>query len=366
MNVLIRLPNWLGDIVMSLPALRELRRIFANDRITIMARRGTADLLDGEGLADEFLDIEPASGLVSSTVRFFQYADRLLRQQFAYAILLTNSFGSAFLARAGGIKRIAGYSTDGRRFLLTEALAREPDFKQKHQTRYYLQIAAEIEKSLRGSSQVERDIEPRLTASEFSIGRAREIAFESLSQAGLKMAPGSSMLPRLLALNPGATNSRAKRWLPERFAGVADELAEREGLSPVILGTAADLEAARETASHMRTPVGLLAGKTTLSELKGLLSLVSLVISNDTGTAHVAGALQVPTVVIFGPTEDVSTRPASKLSLVVRRNVECSPCMFRDCPIDHRCMTRISVDDVYLACKGLLAGTQNRLSVLNN
>ncbi|HXG64908.1 MAG TPA: glycosyltransferase family 9 protein, partial [Blastocatellia bacterium] len=109
-------------------------------------------------------------------------------------------------------------------------------------------------------------------------------------------------------------------------------------------------------ASRMRAPAAMLAGRTNIAELKAVLACASLVISNDTGAAHVAAALGVPTVVIFGPTEHISTRPLSDLAAVVRRDVECSPCMLRDCPIDHRCMTRVEVNDVYRAAQILLAG----------
>jgi heptosyltransferase-2 len=155
-------------------------------------------------------------------------------------------------------------------------------------------------------------------------------------------------------INPGATNSRAKQWLPERFAEAADLLAAREGFQAVIVGTAADVEASERVARLMRSPVAMLAGRTSISELKGVLACSSLVISNDTGTAHVSAALGVPTIVIFGPTEHVATRPLSDVATVVRHPVDCSPCMLRECPIDHRCMTRVEVGDVYAAARALL------------
>jgi len=105
----------------------------------------------------------------------------------------------------------------------------------------------------------------------------------------------------------------------------------------------------------MRTHAAVIAGETSIAELKAVLACAGLVISNDTGTSHVSAALGVPTVVVFGPTEHVSTRPLSRRSVIVRHDVECSPCMLRECPIDHRCMTRVEVDDVYVAAQALLA-----------
>jgi heptosyltransferase-2 len=159
---------------------------------------------------------------------------------------------------------------------------------------------------------------------------------------------------RLLVLNPGATNSRAKQWPAARFAATADRLAERDGFQTIIVGAAGDT-AADEVARQMRTPVVSLAGRTSIAELKAVLACASLVISNDTGTAHVSAALGVPTVVVFGPTEHVATRPLADIATVVRHDVECSPCMLRDCPIDHRCMTRVATGDVYQAAQNLLA-----------
>jgi len=161
---------------------------------------------------------------------------------------------------------------------------------------------------------------------------------------------------RIVALSPGATNSRAKRWLAERFAETADRLAERSGFQTIIVGGPSDVEVANEVAAGMQSRAAVLAGRTSIADLKAVLACASLVVSNDTGSAHVSAALGVPTVVIFGPTEHVSTRPLSDAATVVRHDVECSPCMLRECPIDHRCMTRVEVDDVYRAAHDVLIG----------
>jgi heptosyltransferase-2 len=133
----------------------------------------------------------------------------------------------------------------------------------------------------------------------------------------------------------------------------ADRLSEQSGFQCVIVGASGDVEAANEVAALMRTSAVVIAGRTSIAELKAILACTALVISNDTGTAHVSAALGVPTVVVFGPTEHFSTRPLSPTATVVRHDVECSPCMLRDCPIDHRCMTRVEVDDVYSAAQRL-------------
>jgi heptosyltransferase II len=341
---MVRVPNWVGDAVMAVPALRELRRIFNEARIAIVARPGVAGLFAGEGLADDLIDASDARGLLQKTRQFFSDVRRLRRQRFDMAVLLPNSFGAALAARAGGAKQIIGYGTDARRPLLTQAIAFEANFKQLHQVRYYLNIAAQLEQSRTGQCRVRLDRLPTLSVSQEMKQRARRL----LETAGIDPAS------RLVALNPGATNSRAKRWLPERFSATADQLSEREGFATLIVGTPGDRETASRVARQMRTKVADLTGRTTLAELKAVLACTALVISNDTGTAHVAAALGVPTITIFGPTEHFATRPLAELAAVVRHPVDCSPCMLRDCPIDHRCMTRVEIADVAREAQQLL------------
>src|SRR5262249_55482694 len=228
--------------------------------------------------------------------------------------------------------------------LLDCAVPFETDYRARHQVRYYSNIAAHIEESMTGSTQIDLDAQPELHIKDEQVRGAIEL----LENCGVNPSRP------LLAVNPGATNSDAKRWLVERFAEAADRLHASEGLQPVIVGTSSDRSIAEEVAATMRTRPAILAGRTTITQVKALLSCCSLLISNDTGAAHIAAALQVPTVVIFGPTEHHSTRPMSDKAAIVRRDVECSPCMLRTCPIDHRCMTRVTVDDVLQTTKALL------------
>jgi len=263
-------------------------------------------------------------------------------------VLLPNSFSAALAARAGGARQIVGYATDGRRALLTRAIPFEADFKRRHQVRYYLNIAAQLEAQLAGQCRVNLDAQPAL-----HVGAEQQAEARRLIEAA-----GIDLTKQLVALNPGATNSRAKRWLPERFAATADQLSERDNFQTIIVGAPGDRDAARAVAGQMRSNVADLTGRTSLAELKAVLACTALVVSNDTGTSHVAAALGVPTVTIFGPTEDFATRPLANLAAVVRHPVECSPCMLRDCPIDHRCMTRVTVADVYRAAQDLTDSIQ--------
>ncbi|HWO01668.1 MAG TPA: glycosyltransferase family 9 protein [Blastocatellia bacterium] len=388
-KVLVRVPNWVGDAVMALPALRELRRIFEGSLVTLAARPWVAGLFEGEALADTIIPFHDTSGLLNRARHFVSTAGQLRRERFDYAVLLPNSFGSAVAARAGGAKNIAGYPTDGRRRLLDHIIPFEPNHKKLHQVRYYLNIAAQIEGKLTGASRVDFEhCEPRLHVDETQRDRARFL----LERFGIKTVVGDrcpavgkeQLAPdarpaqneadgeaaaaggnvslttdsrRILAINPGATNSTAKRWPAERFAETADRLSDE--FQTVIVGTESDKEVSDKVAALMSTRAVVLAGETSIGELKAVLACAELVVSNDTGAAHVSAALGVPTIVVFGPTEHIATRPLAKHAAVVRHDVECSPCMLRECPIDHRCMTRVQVEDVYRAARQLLARAQN-------
>jgi heptosyltransferase II len=382
MKVMIRVPNWVGDAVMAEPALRQLRRIFKDACITFVARPWVAGLFEGENLHDEIIPVADAKGIKQSLQKFFKETHLLKREAFDYAVLLTNSFSTAFSASVAGIPKIVGYPTDLRGTLLHKAIPFEKDYKAKHQVFYYLNIALEVERGFGKDTPIDlQNPQPQLHATAESLNRARSLFTEEgieirSQESGVRSQesefnnslignndthsyvqirnPQSAIRNRVVALNPGATNSRAKQWLAERFAATADALAERDGFQTVIVGAAGDVEVANEVAQLMRTPVTNLAGRTSIAELKAVLSLSSLLISNDTGAAHVSAALGVPTVVVFGPTEHFATRPLSDLAAVVRQDVDCSPCMLKDCPIDHRCMTRLEVSDVYTTAKRLL------------
>jgi heptosyltransferase-2 len=258
--------------------------------------------------------------------------------KFDLAVIFPNSFASALTARFAGIPRRFGYSKEGRKVVLTDAVT-IPEWKSKrHEVYYYLALVEAIERSLLGTAQSSNlEVDTSLPISDERKAEAREL----LSRRGIDLARPT------VALGPGSTNSRAKRWPHQRFAGVANKLRQELGANAILLGGPDDTGVAGEVTREMTYVPLDLTGKTSLGDAAAILSVCDLMVSNDMGLAHLAPAVGTQTIVVFGPTNPVTTRPFSPLAEVIRRDdVECSPCMLRDCPIDHRCMEWISAEHV--------------------
>jgi heptosyltransferase-2 len=317
--VVVRAPNWLGDAVMALPALAAVRRHVAGT-LVVAARASVAPLFSemGPGGADRVVVLEPDS---ERTELRSLAAGRIL--------LLPNSFHSAWTAYRSGIPERWGYRAAGRGWLLTRSVARPR--KEVHQVRYYVEL-------VRALGIDAEDEVPRLSPRQATLQRADRL----LADAGV--GPGQ----RIVSLAPGAAYGHAKRWPPDRVAHVVTALDAR-GIAPVLVGAAADRETARAIESSL--PGGVraidLIGRTTLTELIGVLARSAAFVSNDSGAMHVAAALGVPLTAIFGPTNERVTAPIGPGTRdVILRDVFCRPCMLRECPIDHRCMKRIAIADV--------------------
>jgi lipopolysaccharide heptosyltransferase II len=347
-SCVLRAPNWVGDAVMSLAGLREVRRIVGDGHLAVAAPSRVAGIFEEAGIADEVVALERRSWRDTLAT-----AAMLRERRFDVAVLFQNAFEAALVAQLARAQRVVGFPTDGRRLLLTDVVPLPDDARGEHQTRYYMRIAAGLERALDGTSHVDLErADASLRARPETVARGREL----LAAAGISPATP------VVALNPGATNSRAKQWLPERFAAVGDALADRTGGRVAILGGETERATAETVASAMRDPsrAVVLAGHTTITELVGVLSSALALVSNDTGPAHLGAALGVPTVTIFGPTEHFATHPVGPRAAMVRHAVECAPCMLRDCPIDHRCMTRVGVEDVIAAVDGVLGVGERR------
>ena len=333
-KILVRATNWLGDAVMSLPALRALRDRFPNAEIAILAKPWVADLYGREPFCDRMIPYTPTS------LREKWAAGRALEtERFDCAILLQNAFEAAAVAFAARIPERIGYARDGRSALLTRAIA----VPQKgeipgHERFYYLELLhrAGILDTLPGNDGIILDGAPA----------ARE--------AGSARFKAMEMGETVLGMSPGAAYGTAKRWLPERFAAAANQVAKQIGATVAIFGSASERELCGHIAAALDVPSHNFAGETTLAEYIDLAAACRVYLTNDSGGMHVASALGVPTVAIFGATDDIGTGPTGPLARVVREPVECSPCLKRECPIDHRCMTRVTAGRVALTALELL------------
>lgn len=337
----VRAPNWVGDAVMSLGALRELRRIIDGARLAVAARPWVAAIYQETGFVDDIIPLERRSWRDT-----LSHAKSIRAGEYDIAVLFQNAFEAAVVSRLARVPRIAGYPTERRGILLTDEIPLPVDHNASHQSRYYMNIAAGVERALTGSDAVRPD---RADCSLVARPETMAIGRSVLERAGV--APAEPVI----CVNPGATNSRAKQWLPERFAGAAESVAAESGARIAIIGSAAEADTAASVIAALRSPDRAinLVGKTSLRELIGVLAVSSGLISNDTGPAHLGAALGIPTVTVFGPTEVFATQPIGLRSVVVSHPVDCAPCMLRDCPIDHRCMTRVTVGDVAAAARAL-------------
>jgi heptosyltransferase-2 len=340
MKILVRATNWVGDAVMSIPALRAIRSRWPNAEIVILARPWVADLYRGQGYADRILVYEN-----KGTHRGFWGRERLARalgrEKFDVAVLFQNAFDGAWIAWRARIPERIGYARDGRSWLLTRAIpvpakGETPD----HEVYDYLEL-------LRRAGWLDRL--PRVDDISIVVREEdRQKALERLFAAGVRKNAVR------IAFASGAAYGSAKCWEPERYAALAERLIAAFDADVILFGAPQESGMAARIAGAMRNSAFNLVGATPIGELPALLSTCRLFIGNDSGAMHVAGAVGVPVISIFGPTDPEGTRAMTPQFTLIREPVDCSPCFLRKCPIDHRCMTRISVERVFEAAQFLL------------
>ena len=324
----VRATNWLGDAVMSLPAIRAIRGIFPHAHIAVVARPWVAELYARERSIDRVIRYE--AGTLGDKRRF---SAELRAERFDGAILLQNAFDAALMAWMARIPERIGYARDGRSWLLTRAIpAPESGEIPRHERFYYLEL-------LRRAGLMERFPESETI---------RLDGMEEAREAGMAHLRALGIVGTAVGISPGASYGNAKRWPPERFAEAAARLRDMKA-AYLIFGSAGEREMCEAAARLLRAD-GLdarnLAGETTLGEFIEMTAACRLFLTNDSGAMHVASAAGVPTVTVFGATDDTTTGPTGPLARVVREHAECSPCLLRECPIDHRCMTRVTAERV--------------------
>jgi len=341
-SILVRGPNWLGDAVMCEPALRGLRRLFPDAQIALLVKPAVADLFGGHPALTRVLTYD-TDGRHAGLSGKWALAGQLRRQGFDLAVLFQNAFEAAFLTYLAGAPRRYGYATDGRSLLLSDPVAAPDRRTLVHQVRYYWDLLQPL--GLTGDP----------TAPELVVFPEEEQAM-----AGRFAQGGLTATDVVVGINPGSTYGGAKRWLPERYAEVTERLcrtireSREQQVGVVILGAKGEERLGQEIAARLSSRSLVLSGATTIRELMAAVKRCAMLLTNDTGPMHIASAFKVPVVAIFGPTDWRTTSPFGSAHAVVRQPVDCAPCLLRECPIDHRCMTRVTVDQVYEAAVGQL------------
>lgn len=337
-KILVRAPNWIGDAVMCEPAIRGLRSLFPEAEVTMLAKPAVAELFSAAPELNRVVVYED-KGAHAGLSGKWALAGTLRRHGFDSAVLFQNAFEAAFLAWLAGIPQRYGYATDGRVFFLTTPVAVPSRSRAVHQVEYYWNL-----------------LKPLGLLGEAPLPALRVTEDEGRQLDGRLAAAGVGLSDVVIGLNPGSTYGSAKRWLPERFAEVAQRLAERvrqdenAQVVVVILGARGEEVLGKDIAGRINGRSVVLSGATTIRELMAVVKRCRILLTNDTGPMHIAAACGVPVVGVFGPTDSRTTAPYGQKQSIVREAVDCAPCLLRECPIDHRCMTRISVDKVYEAC----------------
>jgi heptosyltransferase II len=329
-EILVRGTNWIGDAIMTLPAVAAIRETWPQARISVLAKPWVADIYRESNDVDRILNFADP-GRHQGPCGKIRLAGELRQYRFDMAILLQNAIEAAIIARLAGIPIRAGYNSDARGWMLTHAVRRTQAILKIHQIDYYLEMV----KALGGIS-TERNLFLNLRPDT-----------RSLADGWLKLPESRHHL--IIGMAPGATYGPAKRWPVERFAAVAKEIIREYGATIILFGSKQDQDVTNSIATAIQDHSLNLAGITTIQEVMSLISRCHAFITNDSGLMHVAGAMNVPTVAIFGSTNPATTSPPGKRNIIIRKPVDCSPCLKPVCPTDFRCMNLIGVEEVVAA-----------------
>ncbi len=341
-RVLIRGTNWVGDAVMSVPALKEIRHRFSKAHITLLVKPWVRDVYGEVDFIDEVL-VYDKDGSHKGRAGMRVLLEELRIRRFDMAILLPNSFEAAYIAFRARIPTRLGYARDGRGLLLTHAVRMDPDVRKVHQLYYYLGI-------LSGAGLMDARLWERTNFRPHSITVGLREA-DRIAARRMLQDYGISQNTLVVGIHPGASYGGAKRWPSDRYALLADAIAEDFPARIVIFGAPGERHICEEVAAQTKCDPVLLAGRTSLGQLMGLIRECRLFISNDSGPMHLAAALRVPQLAIFGSTSEIATGPLSDHARVLKHPVACNPCFLRECPTDFRCMLELTVAEVLAAAQ---------------
>ena len=327
-RILVRAVNWVGDAVMTTPAMGAIRACFPDAEITLLANSLVGQLFSPHPWVDRVItfDRKNAHKGVKGRLRL---AAELKKHRFEAVVILPNSFDSAFVPWLAGIPVRLGRRSDGRSLLLSAGYSPDMTPPLCHEVEYYLNLVRHF------------GIPVHSNRLHLFVTQDEQLA------AGQRLL-GAGIEPNdfVLGINPGAAFGSAKRWFPDRFAGVAKQLAAAWNARILVFGGPSETDIANEIERHLEGNCLNIAGKTSVRELMALIKRCDFFISNDSGPMHIAAAFERPLVAIFGSTDHATTSPFATNTAIVRAGVDCAPCKLRACPTDHRCMTEVSVDAV--------------------
>lgn len=326
-KIIVRMPNWIGDLVMATPVLADLRKAFPQAHITALCRAPHSELLEKDAHINELFSFHKIRGFGHRNQKK-DIVQRLRKGKYDLGILLTNSFSSAWWFWQGQVARRIGYKGEFRSLFLTDALPLPKEVTTQHLVLSYKILLEPLGIPV-------SDSRPSLYLLEKELGKARDL----LAKMGVKKDQ------IIVGINPGAAYGSAKCWLPERFREVTDKLLENPSITIIYFGDQNTEPLINQICHGLSERVINLAGLTSIRELCCLIKLCSILLTNDSGPMHIAAAVGTPLVALFGSTNDTATGPY-KTGIVIHKHVECSPCYKRVCPIDFRCMKRIEAHEV--------------------
>ncbi len=329
MKIVVRAPNWIGDSILAIPAIESLSKNTPDIKIWIAAQSWVKDLFTSFDFIEGIIPIQCQTNLKDLN----NSARKLKDFHFDAGLLLTNSFSSALLFYRAKIPERWGYIRDSRQILLTKGVPLKNKEEYSHQVKFYLDLISAL-----GFKTIPPKLSLPLTQK------------EKRDSKKMLLSLGVDLKKNIITFNPGAFYGPAKRWPPSNYAKLAGMFQQRNDTEILIIGSINETFLGESIASEMSKKPTLLAGKTNLRLLAGIISHSNLLVTNDSGPMHMANALNIPIVSLFGPTDPRVTGPFQEPASVIKKDVACWPCSYRECPFDHRCMMQIEPEEVYKVC----------------
>lgn len=338
-QIIIRMPNWLGDLVMATPLLESIKKKWPDSVITVACIQHLSEILLYHPYIDHILPLERQKNL-KGNIFPKNNIKKIRKQQYDLGILTTNSLSSAWCFFLSNIKKRVGFNANARGILLTNKVPFPKKRKSQHLVKTYKSLLSPIGIPIDNTH-------PHIAT------------LQEEDEAALSLLQSRGKMPqqRLIGINPGAAYGLAKCWPPERFIALGEKLKEKKRNCLVFFGDQSGKPLVDSICAKLpKEGVINLAGETDIRELVCLIKQCDVFLTNDSGPMHIAAALNIPLVALFGSTSDTLTGPYPR-GHVIHKHTSCSPCFLRTCPIDFRCMKQIKVEEVYEALDSELSNS---------